>query len=245
MILKLIACLLLSVFIQINREFIVETLFEDSLKSNLIILNQDNGFLLKQRKIILQLFPLLLTLPKIYAVIYASLLLFIYFKPYFKTKTEMKNLQDQLHYEFPIWIRSIQCYLQSSNVVVSIEKSYQYAPQLLKYHLKDLIWKLSCEPTNIEHYESFMSDYDNYEIEKMMKFLYRFNHMDASQGEKHLDRMIESTGLWMNQTRLGKQEQKVSQFSIYGILPVVVVSIYFLILMSLVIVTMMEGGWIL
>lgn len=233
------------VFVHLNRIFLVDVLFEDEFKRFLNVLDRDIESVKNMRMKVIQLVPLCILLPKSLALLYGVVLTYLYFKPYLATKREMKLFQAQLHYEFPIWIRSIQCHLQSSTVVVAIEKSYEYAPQLLKHYLKDLIWKLSCEPHKLEHYEQFMSMYENYEIEKMMKFLYRFNYMDTQQGEKHLDRMIESTGQWMNQTRLQKQEDKVNQYSIYGVLPVAVVSIYFLIIMSLVIVAMMEGGWML
>ncbi len=234
-----------NLFLWFNAPFIVDTIFEDSLKRNLKVLEVSSAKIKKERRVYFHLLTLIFILPSKLVLLTLVILGYLYLKPYFTYGRKMKQLQAQLHYEFPIWIRSIQCHLQSSNVVVSIEKSYDYAPSLVKHHLKDLIWKLSCDPHNVVHYESFMQEYQNYEIEKMMKFLYRFNHMAGHQGEKHLDRMIESTGLWMDQTRMKKQEDKVDQFSIFGILPVVVVSFYFLIMMSLVIVSMMEGGWML
>lgn len=245
MIIKSILFISYQIVLWINYQFILAILFEEKFKVYLKILEQDYYDILRERRIIAHLMGVSILLPKTLALFILGVTIYLYFKPYIKAKRLVNSHQEQLHYEFPIWIRSIQCHLQSSNVVVSIEKSYEYAPQLLKHHLKDLIWKLSCEPHNLEHYESFMAQYENIEIEKMMKFLYRFNHMDAKTGEKHLDRMIESTGLWLKESRMKKQEEVLNRFSMFGILPVVVVSVYFLIMMSMVILSMMEGGWML
>ena len=245
MMLKMMGVVLLQVFLFFNAESIVDFIFEDSLKQNLKILEGDVVPIKKQRRMYLHLLVLCILVKKPLFYLFVGVLIYLYLKPVMKAKATLKQHKDQLHYEFPIWIRSIQCHLQSSNVVVSIEKSYETAPQLLKYHLSDLIWKLSCDPHNLGFYEGFMAQYENYEIEKMMKFLYRFNMMDVNQGEKHLDRMIESTGIWMQESRRAKQEETLNQFSVFGILPVVLVSVYFLIMMTMVVMGMMEGGWML
>lgn len=242
---KAILVIGLEVFLYFNSSFIIDVLFEDVLKNNLKVLEGDINKVQHDRSIILHLMPLCILLSKTLTLFIGGVLIYLYFKPAIYFRNEMIKQQAQLHYEFPIWIRSIQCHLQSSNVVVSIEKSYETAPILLKYHLKDLIWKLSTDPHNLSHYEGFMKQYENYEIEKMMKFLYRFNTMDTFQGDKHLDRMIESTGLWMQDSRMKKQDERLNKYAIFGILPVVLVSIYFLIMMTMVIMGMMEGGWML
>lgn len=243
MIFRILISLILMVFIYFNGTFIVDILFEDKLKHHLKIMEIPELNIREMRERIIQILPVIIILPRKLQILYILVLGYLYFKPYVKYRNIIQAQKAQLHYEFPIWIRSIQCHLQSSNVVVSIEKSYEYAPTLLKYHLKELIWQLSCDPHNIRHYQKFMSQYENLEIEKMMKILYRFNHMDQSNGEKHLDRMISSTSAWMQESRARKQEESLDRFSIFGILPVVSVSVYFLVMMTLVIMSMMEGGW--
>lgn len=243
MITKIIIFVSLNLFLYLNYRFIIDFSFEDTLKDALKILELSGDKIKKERRIILHLVTLSIITPMKLSILLIIVCGYLYLKPMIVCTGKIKEKKEQLHYEFPIWIRSIQCHLQSSNVVVSIEKSYDYAPQLLKNHLKDLIWKLSCDPHRLDYYTDFMSQYENLEIEKMMKILYRFNHMDRLRGEKHLDRMIESTSIWMASSREKKQELSLDRYSIFGVLPFLIVSLYFVIMMGLVMFSMIEGGW--
>ena len=166
-----------------------------------------------------------------------------YKKEYLKLKKRKKRLQEQLSYEFPIWMRSVQTHLQSNTVVGSLRLSLAEAPLILEKPLDSLLMALAYRPNDLIIYESFMEDYENLELNKMMKSMYRFSQMGRLDSQIHLDRMIEHTADLMNEMRASKQKNLLEGFSFLGILPVVLVSFYFVLMMFLVMVTMIEGGW--
>ncbi len=222
---------------------LVAYLCESDLKTLCQILDKDIRVIKKKRYHYLYLVPPLILVPNIFKCILGMGVLYLYLREYRSLKVEFIKLKNQIHYEFPMWMRSIQCHLQNSTVVSAIQSSHKTAPTLIQYHLEDLIWKLSYKPDDLQTFEGFMSEYENVDIRKMMKVLYRYTVMSKDEGSKHLDRMIQSTSQWMAHSRTLKQTEKLDVYSILGIIPVFVVSVFFILMMGLMMLVMFEGGW--
>lgn len=209
-----------------------------------LLMDYDQEPLFKMRLIFLYVFIPLIIMASSYVRIFLLLCLGLFYKKeYFKLKKRKKRLQEQLSYEFPIWMRSVQTHLQSNTVVGSLRLSLAEAPLILEKPLDSLLMALAYRPNDLIIYESFMEDYENLELNKMMKSMYRFSQMGRLDSQIHLDRMIEHTADLMNEMRASKQKNLLEGFSFLGILPVVLVSFYFVLMMFLVMVTMIEGGW--
>ena len=209
-----------------------------------LLMDYDQEPLFKMRLIFLYVFIPLIIMGSSYVRIFMLLCLGLFYKKeYFKLKKRKKRLQEQLSYEFPIWMRSVQTHLQSNTVVGSLRLSLAEAPLILAKPLDSLLMALAYRPNDLIIYESFMEDYENLELNKMMKSMYRFSQMGRLDSQIHLDRMIEHTADLMNEMRASKQKNLLEGFSFLGILPVVLVSFYFVLMMFLVMVTMIEGGW--
>ena len=209
-----------------------------------LLMDYDQEPLFKMRLIFLYVFIPLIIMASSYVRIFLLLCLGLFYKKeYFKLKKRKKRLQEQLSYEFPIWMRSVQTHLQSNTVVGSLRLSLAEAPLILAKPLDSLLMALAYRPNDLIIYESFMEDYENLELNKMMKSMYRFSQMGRLDSQIHLDRMIEHTADLMNEMRASKQKNLLEGFSFLGILPVVLVSFYFVLMMFLVMVTMIEGGW--
>lgn len=219
-------------------------LFEEELLRYLIkMCDKDLLRIRKHRKYLLYLIGIIAIIKP--NPILLGLIAFVYKQFYFSLLSQEKKIKDSIHYAFPIWIRSIQCLLQSHTVVSAIRESYDDAPLVLKDELLSLVERLEHRPEDLSSYTLFMSNYENLEILKMMKHLYRYSRSGSSDSADAMYRMVDYASEWMADVRRKKQSSLVSSYSWLGIVPVAAVSIFFVLIMFFVIVQMFEGGWML
>lgn len=178
--------------------------------------------------------------------IYISLaILLIAFKyPYMKLKNEVKILSDKVSYEFPIWLRQIQCLLQSNTVVNSIEESIDRSPELMRSYLEDLVHNLKEDPSNYQYYQMFMKSYDIWGVQNAMQHLYRYNFVNQSEAYQQLMILNESTTTWLKDSRTKKYKAYIDAHTYLAFLPMLAVTFLFFVLMALVMKGMFEGRWI-
>lgn len=157
----------------------------------------------------------------------------------------LRRQRSQLHYEFPIWLRYVQCYLQTNTVYQALRLSYECAPPLLQEHLQHLLEVLESDPYQMQAYESFMEMYEHEEIRKMMIHLYRYNFTGNQDSQIQLQYQIEASAKWLETSREEALSQRLHQNQWMGALPLLSVTFLFIILMFQVMVGVMEGGWML
>ena len=235
---------LVCILLYLKGEEFIFFFKESDLDELSLLMDYDLVKLFRLRLVFLYIFLPLIILSSSYLRLFLLVCLCLFYKrDYLKLKKRKKRLQQQLSYEFPIWMRSVQTHLQSNTVVGSLRLSLDEAPEILYYPLESLLLALDYRPNDLSIYESFMSDYENLELNKMMKSMFRFSQMGRLDSQIHLDRMIEHTADLMNEMRVSKQKNLLEGFSFLGILPVILVSFYFVLMMFLVMVSMIEGGW--
>lgn len=217
---------------------------EDSLRL-LRILNREHEPFLKQRFMFLIAGIALATFLAIKNQILSVVLILIAFKyPYWKLKKEVKVLSEKVSYEFPIWLRQIQCLLQSNTVLNSIEESIERSPELMKSYLEDLVFKLKEDPSNYQYYQVFMESYDIWGIQNAMQHLYRYNFVNQNEAYQQLMILNLSTTSWLKESRSKKQKAYIDSHTYLAFFPMLAVTFLFFVLMALVMKGMFEGRWI-
>lgn len=166
----------------------------------------------------------------------------VYKVPYLNIQRKFQFLVQRLKYEFPIWLRQLQILLQNNTVVVSLEKSFDYAPTLIQNHLSEFIEKLKENPTQLDVYTDFLQEYRCVEIQRAMKLLYRYNTVGQQDSMKQLNRMIATTGKWLREQRLQNLSTQTQMKQWWGMLPLFGITIVFLTMMMQTVLTLLERG---
>lgn len=228
-----------------KKQVLIQYFEEENCVRMLRILNQDHASFTRQRFIFVMI-ALILAFIIAFVNRYLSIaLVLMAFKyPYFKMNKRVKALSEKVTYEFPIWLRQIQCLLQSNTVMNSMEESIERSPKLMKSYLKDLVIKLKEDPSNYEYYQSFMESYDIWGIQNAMQHLYRYNFVNQSEAFQQLMILNESTTAWLKDGRAKKYKTYIDSHTYLAFLPMLSVTFLFFVLMALVMQGMFEGRWI-
>jgi hypothetical protein len=125
---------------------------------------------------------------------------------------------------------------------VSMEISILMAPMMIRAQLVELINQIRQSPQQISTYTDFLSGYRLMEVSRAMKLLYRYNSVGQADSVKQLNRMITTTGKWLRQQRLESLNTKSSLTQWWGILPLLSVTVVFLVMMMVTITSFMERG---
>lgn len=242
-----ILLLVILVYANINQNRISVRL-ESDLEHLCLMHGQDLYDLQRRRIRIALLVALIVPFLMFFEVSWPMLLLFIvlvfviYQSPYRRLKKKHMESIGQLRYEFPIWLRQLQILLQSNTVAVSLEISTPMAPMMIRSHLQHLITQVKSSPQQIETYTDFLSGYRLMEVTRAMKLLFRYNAVGQSDAVKQLNRMVSTTGKWLRQQRLDSQSSQAAWIQWWGILPLLSVTIVFLVMMMVTITSFMERG---
>lgn len=190
------------------------------------------------------IFPFLvfLRVPWSMQLMFLGLIFVVYRWPYMKLKKKFDESVQRLRYEFPIWLRQLQILLQSNTVAVSMEISIPMAPLMIRARLHQLIEQIRQSPQQISTYTDFLSGYRLMEVSRAMKLLYRYNSVGQADSVKQLNRMITTTGKWLRQQRIQSLNTKSALTQWWGILPLLSVTVVFLVMMMVTITSFMERG---
>lgn len=175
-------------------------------------------------------------------LLFIVLVVLVYRWPYMKLVKRFNGSIQRLRYEFPIWLRQLQILLQSNTVAVSMEISIPMAPLMIRAQLHSLIHRIRQAPQQIDTYTDFLSGYRLMEVTRAMKLLYRYNAVGQADSVRQLNRMITTTGKWLRQQRIQDQGSQSALLQWWGILPLLSVTVVFLVMMMVTITSFMERG---
>ena len=156
------------------------------------------------------------------------MLIFAFMSPYYRLKSQVKQLTQQIRYQFPIYLRQLQVLLQNNTVVSAIEASLDQVPSLFKQDIIVLHQSLLESPMDLNHYLKCMRIYELPEITRAMKWLYRYQSLGTQDVNRQFNRMIISTTKWLRQTRLDGKQQKLMVYQWWGMVPLFGVTLVFL-----------------
>ena len=147
---------------------------------------------------------------------------------YMRLKFKVNKRIRHIRYQFPIYLRQLQVLLQNNTVTKAIEASLDQVPTLFKEDIVLLHKRLLENPMNLNAYTYCMEQYELPEIERAMKWLYRYQTIGISDVNRQFNRMITSTSKWLRQSRLQAKDQSLTLYQWWGILPLFGVTIVFL-----------------
>ena len=102
----------------------------------------------------------------------ALISLFCLFSSQISYSLSKKSTIKELQKAFPQWMMELALLLQSDNVQVSIAKSLDSAPVVLRPELEALVEKFEEAPHSLKPYSEFLKNYDMSDIKSTMKMLY-------------------------------------------------------------------------
>ena len=168
--------------------------------------------------------------------------LIAYFLPILILERKARIKIKSIRYHFPIYLRQIQVLLQNNTVVKSIELSLEYVPDILRDDIVKLNDKLRLEPNNMSHYVNCMKQYNLVEIQRSMKWLYRYQNFGYIDAYSQFNRMLISTSKWLRQSRIENKNDSIQVYQWMGMLPLIGVTFVFISAMMSVVISLFERG---
>ncbi len=168
--------------------------------------------------------------------------LLAYFLPILILERKARIKIKSIRYHFPIYLRQIQVLLQNNTVVKSIELSLEYVPDILRDDIVKLNDKLRLEPNNMSHYVNCMKQYNLVEIQRSMKWLYRYQNFGYVDAYSQFNRMLISTSKWLRQSRIENKNDSIQVYQWMGMLPLIGVTFVFISAMMSVVISLFERG---
>lgn len=101
-----------------------------------------------------------------------------------------KDITEELYIAFPQWLMEIALLLQSNNVQVSIGKSIQAAPEVLKPELEKLLERLQNEPERLVSYTDFCKNFDIPEASSCMKMLHAISESGTGNADIQIHELM-------------------------------------------------------
>lgn len=102
-----------------------------------------------------------------------------------------KDVNDELYIELPQWLMEMALLLQNNNVQVSITKSIQEAPPLLKEELFVLMERLQKAPDKLSSYTEFCKKFDVPEVQSTMKMLHAISENGTGNASIQINNLIQ------------------------------------------------------
>ena len=165
-----------------------------------------------------------------------------YLLPSMILERKVRHKIRSVRYHFPIYLRQIQVLLQNNTVVKSIELSLEYVPDVLKHDIEKLNEKIKIDPTNMNHYVDCMKQYNLIEIQRSMKWLYRYQNFGYKDAYSQFNRMLVSTSKWLRQSRIENKKDSIQVYQWMGMLPLIGVTFVFISAMMSVVISLFERG---
>lgn len=129
-------------------------------------------------------------------------------------ETRKNILRKELIKAFPEWMLEVALRMESKNVEVALEESYEYAPVIIRYYLGKMLAELKEHPGEGEAYFRFASELHVPEITNSMKLLYGMSKGVIAGGEEQIRELIERNYRMEDQAATYRMEKKRS--AMYG-----------------------------
>jgi hypothetical protein len=137
----------------------------------------------------------------------------------FRIRMAKKRVIRGVQEVFPQWLMDVSLLLQSENVQVALQKSYDDAPLLLKPELKWMLQQLSQKPTDMEPYLSFLEDFALPEVQSSMKMLYSISEGTGGNATSQITDIIRRNQVLMNQAERMKNEDALAGMYVLFLAP--------------------------
>ncbi len=125
-------------------------------------------------------------------------------------RTAAKIITKQVEKDFPQWLMQVSLLLQTENVPVTVIRSYEYAPAVLRYPLRQFIIEMKKEPDSIRPYLDFLSDYNLPEVRSTMKMLYSLSVGSGGDAATQIADIIRRNQILSDKAERARQQDRLS-----------------------------------
>lgn len=101
-----------------------------------------------------------------------------------------RDVTEAMYLSFPQWLMEMGLLLQGNNVQVSIGRSMQTAPEVLKPELEKLSERLRAEPERLSSYTDFCKEFDIPEASGCMKMLHAISESGTGNAKIQIQELM-------------------------------------------------------
>ncbi len=135
-----------------------------------------------------------------------------------------RTLTKEIKYAFPNWLLDLVLLLQSENVQVSLQKSKEYVPGVLRRELYLLTERLEMQPESSEPYHHFLQDFSIPEIHSAMGILYSLSIGNSGNADKQINELVEKNLEMLDVSETEKLKKASSGMYVLFLIPVLTAS---------------------
>lgn len=149
----------------------------------------------------------------------SALTLFVVFNDVSKKNIAVSHVVREVNKMFPSWIRSLVLYLQTDNVHVSIKKSHETCPSILKSEVGTFLDNLNKDPNSTKPYDEFLREFDVPNLKMSVNYLYSIAQFGTGDMLAQLDYLVkQNSQLSISEERL-RNEDSLAGFGVLVLLP--------------------------
>lgn len=156
------------------------------------------------------------------AVIFFILSVIMLFQHKIDYRLAKKSLIQEIERKFPQWLMEMSLLLQSDSVQVSLYKSFDHAPEVLKPELEKMYLKLQNNPTAVEPYLEFMDEFDIKSIQSAMKMLYSLSAGTGGNSEAQIEDIIRRNNVMLDDVEKTTNEKSMASLYILFAMPLLI-----------------------
>lgn len=138
-----------------------------------------------------------------------------------KWKVCKKRVTREVEKAFPEWLLSVSLQMQTDNVHVSIAKSIDEAPEILREELVKLQEGIEKHPTDLDPYIAFFHDLYISDIATAMKMLYSMAEFGAEDAQEQIKSLVERNTKIMDKAEKLRMDDQLAGISFAMLLPMI------------------------
>ena len=142
-------------------------------------------------------------------------------QPERRYKVSLKHLTRAVEKAFPQWLLSMSLKLQTDNVHVSLARSIQGAPRVLKEGLNELLEEIEREPDSVQPYLSFMKPVQLPDVTSAMKVLYSMAEFGAADIGGQIGPLVERNAAMTDKAERLRAEDEIAGIGFLVLLPMI------------------------
>ncbi len=130
-----------------------------------------------------------------------------------------KAVIHEIRKAFPDWLMEVSLLLQTENVQNSIRKSREFAPDILRPQLNDLVENLEAMPESNIPYSRFLQEFAIPEAASAMGMLYSLSDGSGSDADVQMEEILSRNARWMGESEALSNSDKVAKMYLLFLIP--------------------------
>lgn len=172
-------------------------------------------------------------------VVGAYFIFFFLTSPKGRLRSAKKKVIREIKKIFPQWLMELTLLLQVENVYVSLSRSMENAPKIMKGEIELLLKGLDQDPNSMEPFHNFFNILHIEDVNTCMKILYSISAFDAHSENSPLTGLVERNNVMMNKAEKMISEDKLSIWTSIAYLPMAIGGIKIILDMVLLIASLL------